>query len=170
MRIRPLSDEYPEYYGRYIHLVPDGEIEETLRTQQTEMMHLVRQVAEETAEHSYAAGKWTLKEVIGHLADTERVMSYRMLAIGRGERAPLPVFDQDAYVAAATFNAFPLARLLDDFEAVRVATISLATTLDEAAWIRRGTVGENVVSARALAYIIAGHERHHFTVLRDKYL
>lgn len=170
MRTRPSFGEYPEYYDRYVSLVRDGNIEETLRQQQTGTIALVGSISDESAAKSYALDKWTLKEVIGHLADTERVMSYRMLAIARNESTPLPGFNQDLYVASANFNQLPWARLQADFDAVRSATLSLISTIDNQAWIRYGTVWNSSVSARAISYIIAGHELHHLAVIRDKYL
>ena len=170
MRTRPLSNEYPEYYDRYVSLVPDIDIEEILRAQRDDTLTLLSSLPEESSARSYAHGKWTLKEVVGHLTDTERVMAFRMLSIARGESTALPGFDQDSYVASAKFNQLRWAQLQTDFYNVRSATLSLITTMDELAWTRKGTVWNHPVSARAIAYIIAGHERHHLTVIRDRYL
>ena len=169
MHTRPSSDEYPDYYDRYVSLVPDGDIEEILREQQTETIALLNSVSEESAGRAYAPGKWTLKEVIGHMSDTERVMSYRMLAMARNEGTPLQGMDQDLYVASAKFNQFSWARLQTGLETVRSATLSLLSTIDGEAWIRQGTVWNVPVSTRALAYIISGHELHHLQVICDKY-
>lgn len=170
MRTRPLSNEYPEYYERYVSLVPDGDIEEILRKQQNETNALLKNISEESALRAYAPGKWTLKEVIGHMSDTERVMSYRMLAMARKESTPLQGMDQDLYVSSANFNQLTWAQLQVDLGIVRSATLSLISTIDEAAWIRTGTVWNSFVSARAFAYIIAGHELHHLKVISDRYL
>jgi len=170
VRTRPLSNEYPEYYGRYVSLVPDGDIADTLRKQRTETMTLLSRISDESAGRSYAPGKWTLKEVLGHLSDTERVMSFRMLAIARSETTPLPGFDQDIYVSSANFNQLTWAQLQADFDTVRSATLSLIATIDDVASIRHGTVWNSSVSARAISYIIAGHELHHLAVVRDKYM
>lgn len=170
MRTRPLTNEYPEYYERYISLVPDGDIEEILRRQQSETNALLKSVSEETAVRAYAPGKWTLKEVIGHMSDTERVMSYRMLAMARKESAPLQGMDQDLYVSSANFNQLTWAQLQAELGIVRSATLSLLSTIDEEAWIRTGTVWDKSVSTRVFAYIIAGHELHHLKVIRDRYL
>lgn len=170
MRTKPMSTEYPEYYGRYISLVPDGEIEEILHKQQSELVTLFSTASEETASESYAPGKWTLKEVVGHMSDTERVMSYRMLAMARKEVAPLQGMDQDAYVAAANFNQFAWKQLIADFETVRSSTLSLLSLIDDAAWTRQGIVWDSSVSTRAFAYIIAGHALHHMQLIRERYL
>ncbi len=170
MRTRPLSNEYSEYNDRYVSLVPDGDIEEMLSKQRTDTLTLLSSLPEESAARAYAPGKWTLKEVVGHMTDTERVMSYRMLCIARGESTALPGFSQDSYVSSANFNRLPWEQLQTDFDKVRSATLSLITTIDELGWVRKGTVWNSPVSARAIAYIIAGHELHHLTVIRDKYL
>jgi DinB superfamily len=170
VRSRPSSNEYPEYYDRYVNLVPDGDIEEILSKQRTETITLLSNVSEVSARKAYAPGKWTLKEVIGHMSDTERVMSYRMLAIARNESTPLQGMDQDVYVSAANFNKLSWAQLQADLATVRSATLSLISTIDDVAWIRNGTVWNSSVSTRVFAYIIAGHELHHLKVICDKYL
>jgi hypothetical protein len=169
MRSRPNSNEYPEYYERYVRLVPDGEIEEVLRRQQIETFTFLNDISEESARKAYAPGKWTLKEVIGHISDIERVMSYRMFAIARNESKPLQGMDQDLYVSAANFNQFTWAQLLADLGMIRSATLSLLSTIDDIAWIRMGTMLDRPVTPRALAYILAGHELHHLKVISDKY-
>ena len=170
MRARPLSNEYPEYYERYVSLVPDGDIEEILRKQQSETNALLNSISEESALRAYAPGKWTLKEVIGHMSDTERVMSYRMLALARKESTPLQGMDQDLYVSSANFNQLTWSKLQGDLGIVRSATLSLISTIDEVAWTRSGTVWNSFVSTRAFAYIIAGHELHHLKVISERYL
>lgn len=170
LRTRPLSNEYPEYYDRYVSLVPEGDIVEILHEQQTKTIILLNSVSEEYAGKAYAPGKWTLKEVIGHMSDTERVMSYRMLAMARNEGTPLQGMDQDLYVSSAKFDQFSWVQLHTDLKTVRSATLSLISTVDDEAWIRKGTVWNVPVSTRAFAYIIAGHELHHLKVICDKYL
>lgn len=170
MRTRPLSNEYPEYYERYVSLVVERDVQEILHEQQTKTITLLKSVSEESAGRAYAPGKWTLKEVVGHMSDTERVMSYRMLAMARNEGTPLQGMDQDVYVSSAKFNQFSWEQLLTDFKMVRSATLSLFSTIDDEAWIRKGTVWNVPVSTRALIYIIAGHELHHLKVICDKYL
>ncbi|WEG10945.1 DinB family protein [Pullulanibacillus sp. KACC 23026] len=170
MRSRPLSSEYPAYYERYVSLVPDGDIEDWLNRQGSETHAFLSRLTEEDAERAYAPGKWTLKEVIGHLSDTERVMAYRMLAMARGELVSLQGMDQELYVSSAHFNQLTLAQLLKDLGIMRSATISLLSTIDDDAWVRTGTVWDSPVTTRAIAYIIAGHELHHLKVIRDNYL
>ena len=118
----------------------------------------------------YAPGKWSVKEILGHLNDTERIFAYRALRISRGDQTPLAGFEQDDYVRNGPFARHPLEDLIEDYIAVRRATISLFRNLDEAAWTRRGVASENEVTVRALAYMIAGHELHHRRILEEKYL
>lgn len=167
---RPDPSEYNAYYGRYISLVPDGPIVEQLRTQIAETLDVLRALPESRGEHRYEPGKWSIKELVGHVTDGERVFSYRALRIGRGDETPLPGFEQDDYVRNGGFGARTLRHVLDELEAVRRATVLLFEGLDEAAMVRRGTASEFPVSVRALGYIIAGHERHHLKVLRERYL
>ncbi|ODG91373.1 MULTISPECIES: DinB family protein [Bacillaceae] len=169
MRPRPLSIENPEN-DRYVSLVPEGDIIEILSKQRTKTITLLSSVSEESARKAYAPGKWTLKEVIGHMTDSERVMSYRMLAIARNESEPLPAMDQDQYVSAANFNKLSWEKLLAGLDTVRSNTLNLISTIDDAAWNRNGTVMNKPVSLSTIAYGIAGHELHHMKVIVDKYL
>ncbi|WP_088072780.1 DinB family protein [Gottfriedia luciferensis] len=169
MHPRPLSIENPEHY-RYVSLVPDGDIIEILSQQKTNTITLLSSVSEESASKAYAPGKWTLKEVIGHLTDSERVMSYRILAIARNESEPLPAMDQDQYVSAANFNKLSWVQLIAGLETVRTNTLSLISTIDDEAWVRNGTVMNRPVSLGTIAYGIAGHELHHMKVISEKYL
>jgi uncharacterized damage-inducible protein DinB len=167
---RPASTDYAPYYGRYVDRVPDGSIVETLRHQLADTLALVAGLPEPKARHRYAPGKWSVKEVLGHVADCERVFAYRALRIGRGDTTPLAGFDQDAYAAVAPYDERPLASIVAELQAVRAATLALLEGFDEAAWGRRGTANDVPVSVRAIAWIIAGHERHHREVLRGHYL
>jgi hypothetical protein len=167
---RPEDDEYVPYYGKYISLVPDGDLVETLRTQIGETLSLLRAIPEARASYRYAPGKWSIKEVVGHIADVERIMTYRALRIARADATPLPGFDENMYVPAANFDARPLASLAHELEEVRRATVAFLETLDPEAAARRGSANNNEISARALAYVIAGHERHHVEILRKRYL
>ena len=160
---RPQASEYAPYYEKYVALVPDGEIVETLEAQLREMKLLLGTLSEKGAEFQYAARKWSIKEVLGHISDTERIFAYRMLRIARGNQTPLAGFEQDDYVKTGNFSARPLAELLEEF------TIALARSLDEAAWLRRGVANQKEISVRAQAFIIAGHERHHRVVLQERY-
>ena len=169
MRPRPLLIDNPEH-DRYVRLVSEGDIEEILSNQRTKTITLLSSVSEESAMKAYAQGKWTLKEVIGHMTDSERVMSYRMLAIARNESEPLPSMEQDQYVSMANFNKLSWEQLLAGLDAVRSNTLSLISTIDDAAWVRSGTVMNSPVSVGIIAYGIAGHELHHLNVIGDKYL
>lgn len=166
---RPQADEHSPYYSKYIDQVPDGDLVSMLREQLMDTVALLRNVGDR-ADYAYAPGKWTVKEVIGHISDTERVMSYRAMCIARNDKTNLPSFDENAFVASANFGRRTLGDLLEELQVVRSATIHLAKHLDGGELARRGMANGNEVSVRALFYIIAGHERHHVALLRDRYL
>jgi uncharacterized damage-inducible protein DinB len=166
---RPQPDEYAPYYGRYISLVQSEDILNILDQQRRDTMMLLCGREEEDGDFRYAAGKWSAKEVLGHVCDTERIFAYRALRISRADATPMEGFEQDDYVRNGPFANRPLSDLIDDFIAVRRATLSLLRNLDEAAWMRRGIANKNEVTVRALAYIIAGHELHHRRILEEKY-
>jgi uncharacterized damage-inducible protein DinB len=166
---KPQSDEYAEYYGRYIDQVPDGDVVATLESQGNETQKLLASIGEEKAGYRYEPGKWSIKQLVGHIADSERVFAYRLLAFARGEKQPLPGFDQDEYMETANFDSRSLAELAGDLASTRHATLKLIRSLDDQAWSRRGVASDNPVSVRALAWITAGHERHHVKILRERY-
>jgi uncharacterized damage-inducible protein DinB len=166
----PEASEYAPYYGKYIALVPDRNVVETLEAQMNETVALLSSLTEAQATHRYAPGKWTLKQVLGHVSDSERIFAYRILRISRGDQTPIEGFEQDDYVRTGPFDRMPLAALIDEFQAVRRATVALIRPLDRDAWTRRGIANKNEISVRALAYIIAGHELHHRNILRSHYL
>ena len=166
---RPQPDEYAPYYGRYISLVQGEDILGTLDQQRRQSMMLLSGRNEKDGEFRYAPEKWSAKEVLGHICDTERVFAYRALRISRADATPLEGFEQDDYVRNGPFAHRPLTDLVEEFIAVRRATLSLLRNLDEAAWMRRGTANKNEVSVRGIAYIIAGHELHHRRILEEKY-
>ena len=167
---RPASTEYAPYYDRYIARVPEGDVTATLEAQLAETLALLRTIPEERGTHRYGPDKWSIKEVVGHLADSERIFAYRALRVARGDATPLPGFDENAYVRGARFDAIPLADLAAELEAVRRATLALLRGLDDEALGRRGVANDQEITPRALAYIIAGHERHHVGILRERYL
>ena len=167
---RPAATEYAPYYEKYISLVPAGDVVEALRRQGADTLALLSSITEEKAGTRYEPGKWSIKELVGHIIDSERVFAYRALRFARGDSTPLAGFDQDPYVRAANFDARTLPDLADEFEQVRGATLHLFRHLDEAAWQRRGTANDNEMSVRALAYAVAGHEAHHIGLLRERYL
>jgi DinB superfamily len=166
---RPQPGEYAPYYERYISLVQGEDILNTLDQQRRQTMLLLSGRDDADGDFRYAPGKWSAKEVLGHVCDTERVFAYRAMRISRADATPLEGFEQDDYVRNGPFANRPLADLVEDFIAVRRATLSLLRNLDEAAWMRRGIANKNEVSVRGLAYIIAGHELHHRGILEEKY-
>ena len=167
---KPAEGEYNPYYERYIARVPEGDIVAILATQIEDSLAMFRELTEEQALHAYAPGKWTIKEVIGHLADTERIMSYRALRFARNDTTPVPGFDENSYVPAARSNQRPLASLVAEFAAVRRATVALLAGLPADGWTRRGAANQHEISVRALAQVIAGHELHHRGIIAERYL
>lgn len=167
---RPQPGEYAPYYDRYISLVDSNDILAVLDEQRRQTVLLLSGRTEAEGNLRYAPDKWSLKEVLGHLNDTERIMSYRALRIARNDATPIEGFEQDDYVRNGPFARHPLSNLIEDYIAVRRATLSLFRNLDEDAWSRRGVANKNEVTVRALAYIIAGHELHHRRMLEEKYL
>ena len=167
---KPQETEYAAYYGQYVSLVPDGNIVDTLATQLSETLAAWRAIPADKAEYRYAPDKWSVKEVLGHMVDGERIMAYRALRIARGDKTPLPGFDQDVLMANTDWSARTIADLADEFEAVRKSNLILFSNFTDSAWKQIGTASDNPISARALAYIIAGHELYHQEILRKRYL
>ena len=170
MPARPAPSEYAPFYAGYVEQVPDGPILAVLEQQIEETLRLLGPLSDAQALHRYAPGKWSIKEVVGHLIDAERVFAYRALRFARGDATALPGFDQDPYVARAGFDEQPLDALRAALRHVRLGTLDLARSFDEQTLLRRGTASGSPISVRALLYCIAGHERHHAAVLRDRYL
>jgi hypothetical protein len=167
---RPLPGEYPEGYAPYIAAAPEGDALTLLQAQLGEVTALYAGLSEAQGTYRYAAGKWTLKDLIQHLSDAERIFAYRCLRFGRGDATPLPGFDEDAYAAAAGAEDRSVADLLADFRAARAASLTLFRSLPEAAWGRQGTSNGRVITARCLPYICLGHAAHHLGVIRERYL
>jgi len=168
---RPDADEYAPYYGRYLERVPEGDIVRTLEEGARESAALLRsEGALARADHAYADGKWTLKEVVGHLTDAERIFSYRLLRFARADETPLASFDENAFVPAGQFAGRSLESLVDEFLAVRNATLHLVRGVPEDAWTRSGVASGFVMSVRAVAHVIAGHELHHRAIIEQRYL
>jgi hypothetical protein len=167
--VKPEADEHAAYYSRYIDLVPDGDILGTLAGQIGVTLTELRQISDADSLLRYAPGKWSVREVVGHMIDTERIFGYRALRFARSDKTPLPGFEQDDYIAAANFDERPWADLIDEFYAVRRSNLAMFRGLTPEAWLRQGTASDNAMSVRAAAYVIAGHERHHLGVIRDKY-
>lgn len=167
---KPQIGEYPEHFEEYIREVPESQLLSLLELQPEEAMLKLGTLSEEAGKYKYAEGKWSLKEVLGHITDTERVMSYRLLRIARGDKTPLPGFSEELFVSHANFDRLSIIQLLKDFSTVRNATLTLARQLDDEAWQRTGTACGETISSKALAYIIAGHAKHHFRIIRERYL
>ncbi len=167
---RPQPDEHVAYYGKYIDRVPDGDLVSLLRDQVMDTVALLGDLPPDRADFAYAPGKWTVKEVVGHMIDVERVMSYRALRFARNDKTPVPGFDENIWAANAESGARAIGDLLEEFQGVRMATVHLARHLSAEALARRGSANGAEVSVRALLYIIAGHERHHAELLRERYL
>lgn len=166
---RPEPTEYAPYYEKYISLVPGDELTSVLESQGKRTVQLLAGRGEKEGNFRYAPNKWTIKEVLGHISDTERIFIYRALRIARGDSTPLASFEQDDYVRAGEFNARTLHDLLEDFASVRGATSALFRSLHPQAWTRRGVANNQEVSVRALAYMTAGHELHHVKILEERY-
>lgn len=167
---RPAPDEYaPAFAGYVAHIGEHEDILETLACQHGDLLTWLDRVPESEGDYRYAPGKWSIKEVVGHLSDTERVFAYRALRIGRGDPTPLPGYDDQAYVPEQRAGDRPLADIAAEWDAVRHATVALYRNLPSAAWTRIGTAADHPASVCALAYVIAGHTRHHFEVLEARY-
>lgn len=163
------EDEFYEYYGRYIDLVPDGDIVHTLAEQIEETLTLLASVPPEREEFRYAEGKWSVRDVVGHLVDTERLFAFRALWIARGAAGEQPGMEQNDWAALAGAGDRPLADLAEEWRWLRGANVLMFAGFDDAAWGRRGVASGHELTARAAAWIIAGHERHHRAVLRRHY-
>ncbi|WP_059102948.1 DinB family protein [Shouchella shacheensis] len=170
MKHRPETNEYPSYYAKYIDLLPEQNIIEQLNDQKDEMAEMLEPVTERQSLFQYASLKWNIKEVVGHLTDVERIMAYRLLCIARGEATSLPGHDDQAYVAKASFNEQPLHELIAHFKAVRQSTVLLLHSLPTEALDRKGVMNNEAVTVRALPFIIAGHERHHRQLIKERYV
>jgi hypothetical protein len=167
---RPEAGEFAPYYLTYVAAVPDGDIRATLAVQRGETIAIFSAIPESRADFAYAAGKWTIKELFGHVIDTERVFAYRALRIARNDKTALASFDQDEFVRSGNFSARSLASLVTEYDHVRLATIDLFAQFADDLWSRTGTASNNPVTVRSLAWIIAGHNRHHARILVEKYL
>jgi uncharacterized damage-inducible protein DinB len=166
---RPHADEYAPFYAGYIAELPEGDVLAALARQGDETRELFGAASSERWHFRYAPGKWSVAEVLGHLCDTERIMVDRALRFARGDRTPVPGFDETDYVPAGNFDERSQASLLAEYEAIRAATVALFSNLPDDAPARRGVANGTEVSVRALIHIIVGHERHHLAVLRDRY-
>ena len=169
LRARPDVTEYAPFYHGYVESVPEGDIIELLRSGGEELVEAVRRIPEERGGFRYGPEKWSIREVLGHLIDAERIFAYRALRVGRGDHTPLASFDENEFVKTAGSDARTIADLVRELRAVREATVLLFESLPEEAWGQRGVASGKDVSLRALAYITAGHARHHLRILRERY-
>lgn len=168
--LRPAPDEFHEFYAGYVDTVPDGDIVRRLEAELDAGISFYDRIPEDLRDHRYADGKWSVREVLGHVVDTERIFAYRLMCIARGDRTPLPGMDQDEYMAGADFASRSWESLRAEYEHQRRADVALVSSLGADDFARRGTASGWEVSVRAVAWILAGHEMHHRHVLRERYL
>ncbi|MCA9728906.1 MAG: DinB family protein [Candidatus Eisenbacteria bacterium] len=166
---RPLETEYAPFYAGYLDLVPESDLIGALEAQPRDLWDYAATVAPEREQHRYASGKWSIREVVGHLCDGERVFGYRAFRFGRGDATPLPGFDENSYVEQSSFHHCSLGDLVREFSLLRESNLAALRALDESGWYRIGSANGSPMSVRALAHIMVGHPRHHLQVLRDRY-
>jgi hypothetical protein len=166
---RPAASEFASYYQGYVSQVPDGNLLAGLEQQGRDTVKLLRGIDEKKAQHRYAEGKWSIREVVGHLIDTERVFMYRALTFARGDQTSLPPFDENAWASTSNAGGRALPELIAEFEAIRAATLTMFRGFGDAEFARKGVANNNPFTVRAVAYIVAGHERHHVKILRERY-
>jgi len=166
---RPGIDEAPAYYERYVDIVSGGDAYAFMEKQLENIPAYIKSISESKSEFRYAPGKWSVKELISHITDCERVFSYRALTFARGESIALPGFDQDVWIKNIPFDLYSLADLAEEFETVRKGTLLVYKNLSEEALLRKGIANKNEVSVRAIAYITAGHAEHHLSILQSRY-
>ena len=165
---RPAPTDFAPYYGKYLDLVPEDDILPALATQLAEVLPVLRAVSEATGLVRHPPYTWSIKQVVGHLSDCERVFGYRALRFARGDATPLPGFEENDYAREGDFDRVPLADLVSEFEAVRRSHVWLFRNLPAAAWDRAGEANGSRVTVRAAAYILVGHVRHHLAIVRKR--
>ncbi|MCS7054265.1 MAG: DinB family protein [Ignavibacterium sp.] len=168
--MKPQKGDYPEYAQKYLDLVDDDDIISLLEKTNDELNILLDNIPEEKGDYYYSEGKWTLKQVIGHLLDTDRIFAYRLLAIARGENQPLPSFDQDLYVVNGKFNSRTLRDLIDEYKLLRESNLALIKSLEKSHYQNRGIAAGNSVTVLGIMFMIAGHQKHHINIIKEKYL
>ena len=166
---RPEAAEYAPFYAGYVSRVPEADILAAMAAQPAQLAAVAGRVAAERIDHRYAPDKWSVREIFGHLIDGDRVFGYRLFCVARGESHALPGFDENAYVKAGRPTLDRLPALVAEFAAVRETSLIAARRLDAEAWARTGTANGTPISARALAFIMVGHVRHHLAVLAERY-
>jgi len=167
--VRPAPGEYAPFFAGYVKLVPETDVLPALAAQASEIRRLAASVPAGRETFRYAPGKWSVREIFGHIGDAERVFGYRAFCISRGEQAPLPGFDENDYIAESAYDERSLAALAEDFAGLRASNLAVLGRLDPARWARVGNANGNPVSVRALAFIMTGHARHHVEVLKARY-
>lgn len=167
--MRPAKSDYAEYYQKYIDLIDGEDIIHILVKLNNEVSDVFNSFPQSKGDYSYAEGKWTVKEVIGHMMDTDRIFAYRALSIARGERQPLPSFDQDEYVRKGKFNLRNLADLTYEYRLIRESNILMFKGFDQSVYSNRGVAAGNEVTVLALMWMIAGHQKHHLKILKERY-
>jgi hypothetical protein len=170
MNGRPNASEYNPRFDHYIQLVPEDNVCVALAQQLHETVALVHRVPEPIVDYRYAPGKWTTREVMGHILDTERILSFRLLSFARGDSTPLNRADEELYVKNGEFSRFPLQEWVEEYSLMRRSNIALVRHLPQESWGRTGTVSGLPISVRALAYFMVGHERHHIKIIQNLYL
>ena len=166
---RPAAEEHAPFFAGYVKLVPETDVLPVLAAQPAELRRLAASVPADRETFRYAPGKWSIREIFGHIGDAERVFGYRAFCISRGDQTPLPGFDENDYIAESAYDERTVAELADDFAGLRAANLAVLGRLDPARWARGGNANGNPVSVRALAFIMAGHVRHHLGVLKARY-
>ena len=168
----PAPDEYAPYYVRYVTLVSPGNVLGELDAQLVEATALLSTISDEKSDYRYEPEKWSIRDVVGHLIDAERVFGFRAFTFSRGDQNPLPSFEQDPYVAnaAATIGSVPFKTLVEELETLRRSNILMFSRLSPDDWLRRGIASSNIISVRAIAHIMVGHVKHHLNILRERYL
>lgn len=170
MNTKPNVSEYAPYYGKYIGLVPDGNILDILVEQNEFINNFFSEISEEKSTYRYAEGKWSIREVLGHIIDTERIFAYRALRISRNDKTALPGFEQDDYVPNSNHANTSIKNLTEEFVLVRKANLKLFESFTDEMWMRTGTASGNPVSVKAAVYVLAGHPIHHINVIKERYL
>ncbi|HOI29428.1 MAG TPA: DinB family protein [Melioribacteraceae bacterium] len=167
---RPEKNEYAEYYHKYVNGVPEGDIRDVLEDQLNSTITFLSSIDEEKSKLRYAPGKWSLREVLGHIIDSERVFAYRALRFSRGDEKSLQGFDENLYIDNSNYDTTNLSRLIEEFSLIRQSTVALFRNLRDEQWLKKGNASGYNVTVRGLAYIIAGHTEHHLNVIKERYL
>jgi len=171
MNQRPERHEYSDFQAKYVALVPEeGDLSDIFREQSDKMYAFLEELSEEQGNYRYAPEKWSIKQMLGHLTDNDRIMSYRLLRIARGDSTPLTGYEENDLVAGGDFDRFSLKELIEHYRLVRESTLALVASLPEEAWTRMGTASNSPISARAQTCVLIGHELHHLNILHERYL